>query len=282
MSSRALLNVGMIFAAAVAAIVLQTYKPRDAAPAQYALVPVPQAEIRAIAIERVNSPAITLQREASQWRMTAPVKARLDDTALARVLDLSRLGAPNKLAAVDLGRYGLDQPWARLRFGSHALEFGSTNTVTEELYVRSGDAVYAIPARHARAIPATAASLIAHRMFAADETLAAVELPAFSLRHDGTRWQMNPPDPGLSQDDLVRWTEQWRYASSITTRPGEPVGRADAVVELRDGRRIEFGIKARTPELVLHRRDEGLDYHFNPRMAALLLSSPSAAANQKP
>jgi hypothetical protein len=110
--------------------------------------------------------------------------------------------------------------------------------------------------------------------------LAAVELPGVSIRHDGTRWQMAPPDPGLSQDDLVRWVEQWRYASSILTQPGDATAKVDVTIELRDGRRIEVGVKARTPDLVLHRRDEGLDYHFNARMAPLLLSSPSAAANQ--
>lgn len=280
MTSRSLLNVGMVFAAMLAAVILYTHKPEDIPPKGHPLVPIAQAEIQSVEIERVNSPVIFLQRDGSQWRMTAPVKARLDETALARVLDLSRLGASNKLAADDLAKYGLDKPWARVRFGNHTLEFGNTNTLTEEFYVRSGDAVHAVPARNASGIPSTPGKLIAHRMFAPEEAIAAIEAAGFSLRHDGTRWQMNPPDPGLSQDDLVRWVEQWRYASSVITQPGEPAAKADVTIELRDGRRIEIGLKARAPDLVLHRRDEGLDYHFNARMAALLLSSPSAAANQ--
>lgn len=280
MSTRALLNVGMVFAAMLAAVIMHMYKPEDGAPRGHALVPISQDEIRSVEIERVNSPMIALKREGAQWRMTAPVDARLDETALARVLDLSRLGASGKLAADDLAKYGLDKPWARVRFGDHVLEFGNTNTVTEEFYVRSGDAVYAVPARNASAIPSTPGKLIAHRMFTPEETLAAVELPDFALRHDGTHWQMQPPDPGLSQDDLVRWVEQWRYASSVITQPGEPAAKTDVTITLRDGRKIELSVKARSPDLVLHRRDEGLDYHFNARMAPLLLSSPSAAANQ--
>jgi len=280
MSSRALLNVGMVFAAMIVAIVLHMYKPADEAPKAYTLVPMAQSDIHAVEIERVNTPAIVLQREESQWRMVAPAQARLDETALARVLDLSRLGANNKLAADDLAKYGLDKPWARVRFGPHTLEFGNTNTVTEEFYVRSGSAIYAVPARNASAIPSTPGKLIAHRMFVPEETLDAIEMRGFSLRHDGTRWQMNPPDPGLSQDDLVRWVEQWRYASSVITQPGEPAAGTDVTIALRDGRKIELSVKARSPDLVLHRRDEGLDYHFNARMAPLLLSAPSAAAHQ--
>ena len=79
MSSRALLNVGMIFAAMLAAILLHMYKPADEAPKAHALVPGGQNDIRAIEIERAGSPAIVLQREDAQWRMTAPVKARLDE-----------------------------------------------------------------------------------------------------------------------------------------------------------------------------------------------------------
>jgi len=280
MSSRSLLNVGMVFAAMLVAVILHMYRPSEEAPKAHALVPISPNELRSIAIERVNSPVIRLQREDAQWHMTAPVKARLDETALARLLDLSRLGANNKFTADDLAKYGLDQPWARVRFGTHTLEFGNTNTVTEEFYVRSGDAIYAVPARNANAIPSTPGKLIAHRMFTPEEAIAAIEMPAFSLRHDGTRWQMNPPDPGLSQDDLVRWIELWRYASSVITQPGEAVASTDATITLRDGRKVDLGVKARSPDLVLHRRDEGLDYHFNARMAPLLLASPSAAANQ--
>lgn len=281
MTSRALLNIGLAIAVVMAALFLYVRKPGDApAREERLLVPVPQAEIESVEIERSNSPAIKLRRENAQWRMTAPVAARLDETTLARVLELSRVAATNELAADDLARYGLDKPWARVRFNTHTLEFGNTNTVTEEFYVRSGKAVHAIQARHASAIPSAAAKLIAHRMLAADDAIAGIAFAEFAVRHDGTRWQMTPADPGLSQDDLVRWIDQWRYASSIVTQPGDAPGKTDAAIELRDGRRIEVAVKARTPDLVLHRRDEGLDYHFNARLASTLLSSPAAATNQ--
>jgi len=220
-----------------------------------------------------------LARDDKQWRMSAPVAARLDETTLARLLDLTRLEVSTRLPADDLNRYELDKPWARVRFGHHTVDFGMTNAITNELYARSGSHVYAIPARFAGAIPSTAGKLLAHRMFAADEVPSAFRLERFSLRHDGVRWQLDPPDPGLSQDDLVRWVDQWRLAGSITTQPGEKAGgRAKVVVELGANRIISFAVVARTPDLVLQREDEGLDYHFPARMEALLLASPSAAA----
>jgi hypothetical protein len=282
MTSRGLLNVILLLAAAGAAMMVYFHRP-DEEPAQrdHALVPIAPGDIRVIDLERVKSPAIRLQRLVDEWHMTLPIKARLDETALARVLDLSRLRAMNRLPAEGLDRYGLDQPWARVRFESHLLEFGNTNTVTEEIYVKSGDAVYAVPARTATAIPGTPGRLIAHRMFAATEVPVSIAMRASSLRHDGTRWQITPPVEGISQDDLIRWIEHWRHASSVTTQPAPTSSTTDVVIELRDGRKIEIGIKTRTPDLVLHRRDEGLDYHFNAGMAAMLLTAPASDAPGK-
>lgn len=277
MSSRVLLNIALLLAAIVAAILMYTHRPdENNAETDHALVPVAPGDIRAIDIERVKSPPIRLERSSDEWRMQRPIAARLDETALARVLELSRLRATNRLPAEGLERYGLDQPWARVRFESHIVEFGNTNTVTEEIYVKSNDTVYAVPARVATAIPGSPGRLIAHRMFAETEIPAAITLQAFSVRHDGTRWEISPAVGGISQDDLIRWIEQWRYASSVTTQPATPGSTTDVVVVLRDGRKIEFVIKARTPDLVLHRRDEGLDYHFNAGMVAMLLTAPAS------
>jgi hypothetical protein len=95
-------------------------------------------------------------------------------------------------------------------------------------------------------------------------------------RHAEALKQLDPPDPSLSQDDLVRWVDQWRLASSTLTQPAmQAAGGASIRVALGSGRDIEFRIAARTPDLVIQRTDEGLDYHFPARMAALLVASPS-------
>jgi hypothetical protein len=282
MSSRAVLNVVMLVAAAATALMVYTHAPeKQIAESAQALVPIAQEDIRAIEITRVNSARVKLQRNDKDWNMLLPVRARLDETALARVLDLSRIRPSNALAATDLASYGLDKPWATVRFENHLLEFGSTNTVTEEVYVRSGDVVYAVPARTATSVPATPGRLIAHRMFAPDEIPVAVSFKRFTIKHDGMRWQLVPSHTDISQDDLIRWVEQWRYATSTVTQPGTAVDTTDVVVELRDGRSIEFTVKARQPDLVLHRRNEGLDYHFNAGMAAMLLEAPSTAESVK-
>ena len=111
MHSRGLLNALLLAVAAIAAVLVYSHRPNDElAQPDHALVPIAPRDIRAIDLERVKSPAIRLQRVDDEWHMTLPIKARLDETALARVLDLSRLRAANRLPAQGLDRYGLDQP----------------------------------------------------------------------------------------------------------------------------------------------------------------------------
>jgi hypothetical protein len=278
MSARWLLNLLLLIAVVAAAVALY-FKPRPAAEPRQRLVPVQAAEITEIEIVRGKQPPIILARGGNEWRMHAPVAARLDETSLARLLELMRLEVSNPLPATDLTRYELDNPWARLRFGPHRVDFGMSNAVTNELYTKSGEHVFAIPARFAAAVPGTAAKLLAHRMFAGGETPSAVRLARFALVHDGVRWQLEPPDPGLSQDDLVRWVDQWRLASSVTAQPASAAAaRESIVVELRGGGSITFRVVARIPDLVLRRVDEGVDYHFPARMEALLLAPPNAPA----
>lgn len=276
MTPRALVNIGL-FVAVLGAGTALFHNSEPAKDENNNVITVPGATLEEIEIHRPPNPPIRLERKASQWAMVAPVRARLDETALARLLDLTRIEASARLADADLVRYGLDKPWARVRFGSQTLEFGTTNPITQELYVRTDQAVYTIPARQAGGVPSTPAKLLAHRMFGTDDAPIRFDLPSFSLRHDGTRWQLEPADPGLSQDDLIRWVDQWRLASSVITQPGQSTSAAEATVELRDGRKLEFSVKARTPDFVLHRADEGLDYHLPARMSGLL-ASPVASA----
>ncbi len=286
MNARSLLNIALTLAVIAAAAGLY-FRPLQEAEASHPLIPIAAETLRRIEIQRTPgpdsgpAPAIVLERRDAGWRMTSPHAARLDEIALGRVLDVARLRSSTRMAAGDRARFELDKPWASIRFDQHVVGFGTTNALTQELYLASGEYVYAVSARFAAAVPAIPAKLLAHRMFAADEMPRAIGLERFALRHDGTRWQLEPADPGLSQDDLVRWVDQWRLASSVSTQPSTAGQWFERItVELSDGRAIMFAVTQRTPDLVLVREDEALAYHLPARLAEILLAPPNAPAAQ--
>jgi len=278
MQARALLNLGLAAAvfAAAAAVYLQS-RPRTEE--GHAIVPVPIETLSRIEIRRTQQPVIVLERAESGWRMTAPLAARVDEVALGRVLDLARFRAQTRLTAGDRARFELDQPWASIRYGEHRVEFGATSTLTQELYLASGEHVYAVPARLAAAIPAVPAKLLAHRLLGADEIPRSVRTARFAVVHDGNRWRLDPADPGLSQDDLVRWIELWKFAGSTLTQPATGTSTEESIaVVLRDGRTINFGVAQRIPDLVLVRSDEALAYHLPVKVGETLLAAPNSPA----
>ena len=279
MNARTALNIGVAAVTSALAAFLYFFAARDegVSQGQFALIPQRAENVTRIEIERRGQQAIVLERGDQQWRMTAPRAARLDEVQLSRVLDVARFRAMQRMAADDVARFELDRPWAQIRFDRYTVEFGTTNALTQELYLRSGEHVYAVPSRLAAAVPANAAKLLAHRLFAPDEHPVAFELKNFSLRHDGVRWVLDPHDPGLSQDDLIRWVERWRIASSVATEPARPAPHAESVkIALRGERTVVLGVLARAPDLVLVRNDELLQYHL-PTHAASLLDAPNAS-----
>ena len=285
MNSRAALNIAIAVATlAVGAFMYysQQKAPTDTAE-HFPLISERVEDVVRIEIRRRAQSAIALERRGTDWRMTEPHQARLDEVQLARVLDVARFRATQRMHADDLGRFELDKPWAQIRFNRHAVDFGTINPVTHELYLKSGDHVYAVPSRLGAAVPGDAGKLLAHRLFAPDEQPVAFELKGFVVKHDGVRWMLTPPDPALSQDDLVRWVDQWRIASSIVTQPGAAMQPAESLkIELRDGRTIAVAVLERIPNLVLQRQDEMLQYHLPAERAAALLAAPNGSGAPKP
>jgi len=285
MNSRTALNIGVAAVTVALGAFLYFFadRERDSAQENFALIPERAENLQRIEIERRGENAIVLERSGSQWRMVAPRAARLEEVQLSRVLDVARIRATQRMSADDLARFDLDKPWAQIRFNGHPVDFGATNSLTQELYVRSGEHVYAVSPRLAAAVPGNAAKLLAHRLFAPDEEPVAFELKDFGVRHDGVRWVLTPPDPALSQDDLIRWVERWRHASSLATQPGSQAKPVESIkVELRDARTVVLNVLERAPNLVLLREDESLEYHLPADRIATLLAAPNATGAKNP
>jgi hypothetical protein len=101
-------------------------------------------------------------------------------------------------------------------------------------------------------------------------------LPDFSLTRKEGRWILSPP-ADTSQDDLQRYVDQWRYASAAQAEPyDQRPPLAEIRITLRDGTVLELGVLQREPQLVLWRRDTGLQYLFLKAAGRALLTRPGA------
>ncbi len=276
-----LLNVALLAAVVVLAWLAWRTPSREEA-AQQTLSALAPATARNITLTRPGKPDIVLEKIGTQWQITAPVRARADEFQVLRMLTILDARPTAQFPADGLARFDLDPPVARLRIDAADYAYGGINAVTSEQYVRRGDTVYAVELRHGAALPADVAALIRRALLGETERPTAIALPQFSLTQVDGKWTITsgaitPAHTDISQDDLQRYVDRWRQASAMHAMPHD--GRkslADIRMTLADGAALDIGILQREPQLVLWRRDTGLQYVFLAAAGQALLAHPTA------
>ena len=256
------------------------YKPKDEdSRPQHAIAALPPAQVKHVRIEPKGGTALALRKEGEEWFLTEPIRARADATQVARVLDLLNARSREKLAATELQRFDLDQPVVRVVYDDYPVTFGTLNPLSQEQYVHAGDSVYLLGSFYRSQVPERAERVLTHALFRQNEKPVAFRLQAFTVEQREGKWQVAPaPKEQPSQDDLNRWVDGWKLASSLLTQPAneKTVAREWVDVKLADGGSVRLGIVERAPQLILLREDEKLTFHFSEEMSAQLLAAPSA------
>lgn len=274
-----LLNLALMIAVASLALFAWLTPSREEL-ARQPLSALRPSQAMHITLARPGKPVITLERRELQWQITAPLNARADEFQVLRMLTILDAQPTAKLPVTDLARFDLKPPVAQLTVDGIEYSFGGINGVTSEQYVMRGDSIHAVELRHGAGLPANAAALIRRALLGEKEQPVAITLPEFSVRLSDGRWVMTPAtDAGA--DDLQRYIDQWRHASAAQVEPYDhrpPL--AEIRMTLRDGGTIEFGVLQYLPQLVLWRRDAGLQFLFMDAAGKALLGKPRPQENK--
>jgi hypothetical protein len=269
-----------LLAVAVAALAAWIhFKPAKDAGAEHALSALKSADISSIRIERPGEPLIALERREDAWFVTAPFAARGNDARARQLAELAEAKTAHRYPATDLGRFELVEPQARVTLGGQVFSFGMVSPVTRDQYILAGDAVYAVSPRYGAVLPASAADVASQRLFGPAEAPVRFELPTFSVAQRDGAWQQTPAAADPSQDDLLRWVDEWRHATAARVELHTGATPADTIrVELKDGRQIVIAVLSRAPEVVLLRSDEKLKYTLRGAGARRMLAPPGSPA----
>ncbi|MGH6692062.1 MAG: DUF4340 domain-containing protein [Gammaproteobacteria bacterium] len=275
MSRVAWLNAALVAIVVALGAFLYLRPARDAA-VEYPLSALKSGEALSLRVERAGAAPVVLEKKQDGWFLTAPFTARADDSRVQRLLAIVEAKAAHRLPAGDRGRFGLEPPQARIVVDGQAFSFGVVNDITREQYVMAGEAIYAVHPRYGMALPATALDAASRQLFGTHEVPVRIEGRQFTVAQQEGKWALTPGGGELSQDDLIRWVDEWRLASALRVEPRSAKrARDDIRVQLKSGATLTLGVVAREPELVLLRSDEKLQYHFRAELAQRLLSPPS-------
>ena len=267
-----------ILAAAVAALGLFVYLKPAHTPIEHALSAAKPDAARVVRVERSGATPLVLEKRGEEWFLTSPLAARASPPQVERLLAIAGAKSAVRLAATDLARFDLERPAVRVTIDGERFDFGIVNEVSREQYVRAGETVYAVSPRYGAALPAGPGDLVDRQLLAKGEIPEHIELNGFTVSREEGKWVAKPPGGDLSQDDLQRWTDDWRHASALRVEPygkGAPV--AEVKMRFRDGKVLSLGVLSREPEVALLRPDEKLVYYLSRAAAKRLLAPPAEA-----
>lgn len=240
------------------------------------------ASVKRIVITPREQPAIVIERSGDSWHMTAPMKAGVDDFRVRQLLNVLSARPTARITAPNLTELDLDRPILTLQFDGETLRFGGLNALTSEQSVATASGVYAAEARVGSGIPIQAPAYLRKTLLASTENPLGFHLSAFSVRKTDGRWTVDPAQPSAGADDVTAWVDAWRTASALRVDKGNDAPAASRVeISMESGNSITVDIVRREPDLVLRRRDDGLEYRLFAGLARRLLEPPGAAIPEK-
>ncbi len=277
MKSRIVLNL-VLFSLVVGIGLLLYFKTQGNAPSEYRLSTLQAGDIKNIMLDKPA--ALTLEKRGHGWFITRPFMARANAFQVERLLEILSATSKQRFPANDLTRFDLDQPQARLTLGEQAFSFGALNPLTAEQYVSTADNVYLVPLRYGAAVAVTPNTFLNHLLLADNEIPTGFDLPGYKLTRVNGAWSVSPAPAELSQDQLNRFADEWRYAYSIASEPANPAPGAEQIrILLDNGGSVALHVLQKRPQLILLRDDEMIAYHFPGDVAKRLLD-PFAAASK--
>jgi hypothetical protein len=267
MNKRWLLNLSLLGVIAVLAVIA-LWRPGIQQPAAIPpLTTIKATQIKHISISRTRTAGIELQRDGDSWKMLRPVPGRTNPFVVSDVLRILAAKNQQSLAAEatgNLSHYGLDNPRGTLQLDQLKILFGDSHPVSNLQYILVQDRVAMINSAYFRATTRRYTDYLSKRLIEKDRKPIALSLPGVRVSLEKGTWQVYPAQKDLSADRIKQLVDQWRYAQALSVKKYDNSRILDWVRLSFDNEktRLRIGILSRSPELVLYRPDEKLQYHF--------------------
>lgn len=284
MTTRTLLNLGLLVAAVTLALVAwfkPGMKPVDAPrPIITRLTP---KQVKSIVVERISHDPLRFGKRNGRWFLTAEDRelpaADFQVRALLRLLKATA-SRHYPVGSLDLASLGLQPPQVRLTMDEVDISLGNTESLDQQRYAQVDDTVYLIDDQYQQLINADWPSFVSRRLLEGRGAITRIALPGMTLTNgDDGHWQLTPRQEGLSANALQTFVENWQNATALLVRryEGGAVG-ATLTVQTRDSDQpLILRIVSRKPDLVLARPDWGILYQMPLSEEDSLFTLPNAA-----
>lgn len=288
MKSRWLVNLALLLVVAgiVWALHLTSEKKKSAAPAEIRVSALDPETINRISIEFPAKAPVELEKRDGHWLLTKPYAARAGKEEVNKILAILGAASVDRFDAKDPASYGLDHPALRLKLDAEEFVFGTFNPVSGQQYVGYKNAVYLVNTAYSEAASIQIVEMLDKNLLGPGEEVTGFdfshleqwEKTRLSLALEQGKWKVSAPQAKPNQNELNEWYQaNWTTLLATAVEPYKVDRKASYPsfeVKLKNGKTIHFDKVHESPELVLARPDEGLQYHFPQDLGFVILNPP--------
>jgi hypothetical protein len=290
MKSRWLVNLGLLLLIAGLGLFLY-FNPKKEAPTfnEVKMSEISPADVSKLEIEFPAKNPVVLEKRDGHWKLVQPYAARAGDVAVSKILAVLNADSVDKFDVSDLARFGLDNPSLRLKLDGREILFGTYNPVNGRQYVAFGNSVYLISTQFYDAAGTQIVELLDKQLLAPNEQVAGFDFSHLEqweetglvVKHEGEAWKVSIPGAKPDKAKMDEWFgDGWQTLSAKSVEPYKRNSQENHPyfeILLQDGKRIRVEKHLESPEMILARPDEAMQYHFPSDLGFALLNPPVGA-----
>ena len=231
-----------------------------------------------------NKETLVFEKKEGLWNLTAPFAAPVNQFRVGQLLDITKAvsEANYPVKPNDLAQFGLDAPQAVLGLDDMTLQFGSTDPIKMRRYVRIGETLHLVEDNFFHHLTASASDYVDKRLIPERAKIREIQLPDLKATRDQQgQWTVEPN--AKTGTDLAELTSVWATARAIEVKRWNPVAEGEPIrIGFTEGPALEFVIINKSPELVLGRKDLGLQYTLTAETSRELLNLPKPKSEAEP
>lgn len=226
---------------------------------------------------------IELRRADDSWQLVDPLRIAANNfriDTLLRVLS-TPVHAHIDAKPGELARFGLQPPRARLLLDGKEILFGDTEPINGRRYLLYDGKVALVDDTYFSHLSSSAANYVDPALLGENPSLSSIALPHMRVHGGAENWHLDPGDDSVSAESISRLVSAWRQAQATAVRPYEQSLPWNGVVnvELADDN-LRFDIARTEYEVILGRKDLGIQYHLTKRTGARLLKIEAPEASK--
>lgn len=287
MKKRWLVNlVLLVLVAALATFVLTRPKVENVKAKEYPVAAFDPATVTHLSIETggIKKP-VTFEKKEGRWYMLSPFQGRADVLSIGRILSIANAVSLEKFTLDDPVRFGLDTPKLTIKADDKVFTFGMYNPVGGEQFVAHDNHVYTVATVYAEAAETQPAELLDKHPLDRSEQVTGFDLStleqwelsklSIDLQADG-KWKASAAAAKPDQNQMNEWFGLWENLVATAVEPYVPdhAPHPAVLVKLKSGKVIKFIKMQESPELLLVREDEQMQYHFAQDVGFVILNPP--------